>query len=552
MAKRTGLLAALARSQKEAQRKQRQRELVLERAQRAASAGQREQMRAASAAQRDRERAERLGERARKEQEVANGLAEVRDLNEDLASQYDALERLLHATLRVDDYFDLDQLKPEFVAPQLELGVDGAVIPVPDESDFMPTAPGGLVQFLPGRRKRHEEDVEQAKIMHAAAVQAREQLERERQRRVDNLTAHHVEILAAAEKAHSDAVAEVEAFKASLASGDPTSVVEYFDLVLKASTYPDTFPQNFRLAFVPESKQLVVEYELPGLDCIPKTKEYRYVKAKNEITSSERNVSQTRSLYASVVAQLTLRTVHEIFEADRTGLIESVVFNGIVRTVHPGSGQPIQPCLITLRATRSTFLQLDLSKVDASACLKHLSASVSRNPAELEPVRPVLEFSMVDRRFVSEEDILSGLDQRPNLMELSPKEFESLITNLFTKMGLESRQTQPSRDGGVDCVAFDPRPIFGGKVVIQAKRYRGTVGVSAVRDLYGTLQNEGASKGILVTTSGYGQASYEFAAGKPMELLDGGNLLYLLLEHAGVEARIQVPEDWSDPTFSNP
>ena len=39
----------------------------------------------------------------------------------------------------------------------------------------------------------------------------------------------------------------------------------------------------------------------------------------------------------------------------------------------------------------------------------------------------------------------------------------------------------PSRDGGVDCVAYDTRPIFGGKVVIQAKRYKNTVGVSAVR-----------------------------------------------------------------------
>ncbi len=57
-------------------------------------------------------------------------------------------------------------------------------------------------------------------------------------------------------------------------------------------------------------------------------------------------------------------------------------------------------------------------------------------------------------------------------------------------MGLETRQTQASRDGGVDCVAFNPRPIFGGKVVIQAKRYKNTVGVSAVRDLYGTMQNE--------------------------------------------------------------
>ena len=132
-------------------------------------------------------------------------------------------------------------------------------------------------------------------------------------------------------------------------------------------------------------------------------------------------------------------------------------------------------------------------------------------------------------------------------MDLSPKEFEALITNLFGRMGLDTKQTRPSRDGGVDCVAFDPRPIFGGKVVIQAKRYKNTVGVSAVRDLFGTVQNEGASKGILVTTSGYGTSSFEFAEGKPLELLDGPNLLYLLSEHAGLEAKIEPPDDWTDP-----
>src|SRR5206468_2718015 len=122
----------------------------------------------------------------------------------------------------------------------------------------------------------------------------------------------------------------------------------------------------------------------------------------------------------------------------------------------------------------------------------------------------------------------------------------------FEKMGLETRQTQPSRDGGVDCVAYDARPILGGRVVIQAKRYKHTVGVSAVRDLFGTMQNEGASKGILVTTSGYGKASFEFADGKPLELLSGSNLLYLLAEHAGIEARIEPPEDWVDPVFDAP
>jgi restriction system protein len=76
-------------------------------------------------------------------------------------------------------------------------------------------------------------------------------------------------------------------------------------------------------------------------------------------------------------------------------------------------------------------------------------------------------------------------------MELKPGEFESLITNLFTKMGLETRMTQPSRDGGVDCVAYDNRVIFGGKVIIQAKRYKNTVPVRAVRDLFTPIFDSG-------------------------------------------------------------
>ena len=118
---------------------------------------------------------------------------------------------------------------------------------------------------------------------------------------------------------------------------------------------------------------------------------------------------------------------------------------------------------------------------------------------------------------------------------------------LLEKMGLETPLTQASRDGGVDCVAWDMRPVIGGKVIVQAKRYKHTVGVSAVRDLFGTVMNEGAAKGILVTTSGYGRAAFEFAKNKPLELISGSNLLYLLDEHTGVRAKIEFPEGWVDP-----
>jgi len=88
---------------------------------------------------------------------------------------------------------------------------------------------------------------------------------------------------------------------------------------------------------------------------------------------------------------------------------------------------------------------------------------------------------------------------------------------------------------------FDPDPIRGGKYIIQAKRYTNVVGVSAVRDLYGTLMNEGAVKGILVTTANYRADSYEFAKDKPITLISGNNLLHMLQKH-GYEARIDIEE----------
>src|SRR5205823_12597347 len=70
--------------------------------------------------------------------------------------------------------------------------------------------------------------------------------------------------------------------------------------------------------------------------------------------------------------------------------------------------------------------------------------------------------------------------------------------------------------------------------------------------VFGTLQNEGASKGILVTTSGYGKAAFDFVSGKPLELLSGEHLLYLLKEHAGLDAKIEVPPTWQDPVPDSP
>jgi restriction system protein len=520
---------------------QRERERQARAQARAAAAA----MRASEQARRALERAQVGEEKARKRQYLESRQTEADAMNTELIAQIGTLETLLRQTLDVDDYLDFDELKehpplPPFRPGDLERAEAEPVL-------VSPPAPTGVGKFVPGAKAKHQLTFEALQAEHREKIAEYKLRENGRRSALAKARAEHEAEL---ERIKAETVVqhdEVEAFRGHFAQDDPAAIVEYFSLVLDRSIYPDGFPKQHRMAFVPESNQLVVEYELPTVETsIPAVKQYRYVRARDTIDQTARPATQIKALYASVVAQIAIRTLHELFEADRDIKLETIVFNAFVNTVDPATGQPVRPHLVTLRTSREMFLQLDLHNVEPLACLKGLNASVSKSPSELVPVRPILEFDMVDARFIQESDVISTLDQRPNLMELTPGEFESLITNLFEKMGLETRQTQASRDGGVDCVAYDPRPIFGGMVVIQAKRYKHTVGVSAVRDLYGTTQNEGASKGILVTTSGYGKSSFEFAAGKPLELLSGTNLLYLLAEHAGIEARIDPPEDWTD------
>lgn len=63
------------------------------------------------------------------------------------------------------------------------------------------------------------------------------------------------------------------------------------------------------------------------------------------------------------------------------------------------------------------------------------------------------------------------------------------------------------------------------------KRYKATVSPAVVRELYGTVIAQGASKGILVTTSGYGPGSREFAHEKQLSLIDGRELLHHMAQY---------------------
>ncbi len=225
--------------------------------------------------------------------------------------------------------------------------------------------------------------------------------------------------------------------------------------------------------------------------------------------------------------------------------IKQIAINVKQSWYDPATGQPKEGIIASVMGSTDYFKDLNLTKVDPTSCIRQLKGIITPSMEKQSPIKPIFTLNTDDSRFIESQDIDSSLLDESNLAAMPWEDFEQLVRQLFAweyaNNGVDVEVTKASRDRGVDAILFDPDPIRGGKYVIQAKCYTRTVDVAAVRDLYGTVMNEGANRGILITTSSYGPDAYEFAKDKPISLIDGPNLIEMLRKH-GKNYRIDLDE----------
>jgi restriction system protein len=281
--------------------------------------------------------------------------------------------------------------------------------------------------------------------------------------------------------------AAIDAFRKRYHERDRAAVAQYCDMVLASSEYPECLPKELDLDLNPDTGVLVVNYKLPAPSNIPTLSEVKYLQSSG--TFSEKHLSEANAakLYDGVIYQIALRTVNELLEADQAAALTSVVFNGYVKAVDKGTGKEVTACIISVQASKDALRAMDLSRVDPKACFRQLKGVGSSKLHSITPVAPIIDLRREDDRFIPSYGVAERLNAGFNLAAMDWEDFEHLIREIFekefTSTGGEVRVTQASRDGGVDAVAFDPDPIRGGKIVIQAKRYAYTVGVSSARPL---------------------------------------------------------------------
>ncbi len=409
MARRRGLLAELQHQQRMAQasaaaahRRQMANEAQALRLQAA-------EHRAAAAAVRRSEVEQRRIDRELEAEYVESRKQEAEDLNEDLLWQYAQIDGILAATIGVDDFVDLESLKqtaehPAFPRWDLERPK------TPADRIQEPPAPVAAqpepVKGLFGRKRKQEEAVQRARTAHEEAMRAWAEYKDSIPERQARLDAEH----AASEKARIAALeaaraqydeqcrlreqqvsehnASVDELIAGLAYGTEDAVQEYVGIVLANSVYPPNFEVEHDASFDSGTAELNLRVVVPAPDDVPSVKAYRYVKASDEIATSALSKKDSNDRYGGAVNQVALRSLHEIFEADRRGIIRAVSLQVGPTTKDPATGREMFLPLVAVSASRKTFEEFDLAGVVPAATLQLLGAAISKNPTALTTIDP--------------------------------------------------------------------------------------------------------------------------------------------------------------------
>jgi restriction system protein len=131
--------------------------------------------------------------------------------------------------------------------------------------------------------------------------------------------------------------------------------------------------------------------------------------------------------------------------------------------------------------------------------------------------------------FITARKKRSLLDTRTDLESLSAtgwRNFEQLVGEAFRRQGYSIDENhQPGPDGGIDLILHKD----GRRTLVQCKQWkRQQVGVAIVREMYGLLVHHNANAVKVVSTGTFTRDAETFAAGKPIELVSGEELLRMV------------------------
>jgi len=138
---------------------------------------------------------------------------------------------------------------------------------------------------------------------------------------------------------------------------------------------------------------------------------------------------------------------------------------------------------------------------------------------EIYCAEDILEF------YKSIPELINALKSSPDLVrEITPREFEEVVAEIFRSKGFKVALTKRTRDGGKDIIAIHTDALgIKNKYFIECKRHAedNTVGVDIVRALQGVKNTkDGPNKTIIATTSFFTSSAKKFVENEAVSKWD--------------------------------
>lgn len=319
---------------------------------------------------------------------------------------------------------------------------------------------------------------------------------------------------------------EILEFKYGYESRNEKYVEKYIYDILKELSKNYKFKNKIDIGYCDGC--LVVDFRLPYIEEIPNICKYTLGKDGKEIIPIKMAKRVLDELYKSVVYQIALRTIYEIFDVDYNNSIDNITFNGYVDFINPATGNDTISNIISIPVNSNVFKGINLNRVnDYESCIKdELGGSTYSKITTFKHFKPCNTIKNIKNR--------QNQIEYKNLLEMDSIEVEILVGKLYediySEKGYIIEVTKPSKDGGVDIFMINVNDKSK-KYIIQIKRYKNPIEVSYLRELNGIIEDNKASNAVFVTTSRYTRGCVEFVEDKPIELIDGDMLVSMLNEN---------------------
>ncbi len=112
------------------------------------------------------------------------------------------------------------------------------------------------------------------------------------------------------------------------------------------------------------------------------------------------------------------------------------------------------------------------------------------------------------------------------IKNLTGEEFEELLASCFTKLGYFVEFTPYSHDYGADLILYKNNI----KTIIQVKKSKNKVGVTAVREVTAAIAHYQAERAMVITNNIFTREAYILADANKVELWDGDKLISFMIE----------------------